>query len=214
MDLKDLHKAIDQMKTMPIHGKEYTMVAQRVEAFRKYAGTDWSITTEILEDNERRVLARAIISDRNGFVVADGLAEEMRGHGVNKTSAIENAQTSAWGRALANLGLHGSKMASVEEITIAKNKEKIIDEEKAHDDAVRAERNEGSTGTSQKDLEILAERIKDRIKDAKQTWQLKKIPEEFVREFEAIKKGSGNLAEEIMAYHKTRWEQLNDGIRR
>ena len=67
MDLKDLHKAIDQMKTMPIHGKEYTMVAQRVEAFRKYAGTDWSITTEILEDNERRVLARAIISDRNDF---------------------------------------------------------------------------------------------------------------------------------------------------
>ena len=214
MDIKNLHAAMEHMNKMGIHGKDYTMVAQRVEAFRKFAGTDWSITSEILEDNGNRVLMRATITDRNGFIVSDGLAEEIRGHGVNKTSAIENAQTSAWGRALAALGLHGGKMASVDEITIAKNKEKIIDAEKAHDDAVRAERNEGSTRTSQKDLEILAERIKEKIKDAKQTWQLKKIPEEFVQEFEAIQKGSGNLAQEIMAYHKTRWEQLNDGIRR
>ena len=214
MDIKNLHAAMEHMNKMGIHGKDYTMVAQRVEAFRKFAGTDWSITSEILEDNGNRVLMRATITDRNGFIVSDGLAEEIRGHGVNKTSAIENAQTSAWGRALAALGLHGGKMASVDEITIAKNKEKIIDEEQAHDDAVRAERNEGSSETSERDLEILAERIKEKIKDAKQTWQLKKIPEEFVREFEAIQKGSGNLAEEIMAYHKTRWEQLNDGIRR
>jgi len=214
MDIKNLHAAMEHMNKMGIHGKDYTMVAQRVEAFRKFAGTDWSITSEILEDNGNRVLMRATITDRNGFVVSDGLAEEIRGHGVNKTSAIENAQTSAWGRALAALGLHGGKMASVDEITIAKNKEKIIDEEQAHNEAVRAERNEGSSGTSERDLEILAERIKEKIKDAKQTWQLKKIPEEFVREFEAIQKGSGNLAQEIMAYHKTRWEQLNDGIRR
>jgi len=214
MDIKNLHAAMEHMNKMGIHGKDYTMVAQRVEAFRKFAGTDWSITSEILEDNGNRVLMRATITDRNGFIVSDGLAEEIRGHGVNKTSAIENAQTSAWGRALAALGLHGGKMASVDEITIAKNKEKIIDEEQAHDDAVRAERNEGSSETSERDLEILAERIKEKIKDAKQTWQLKKIPEEFVREFEAIQKGSGNLAQEIMAYHKTRWEQLNDGIRR
>jgi hypothetical protein len=205
---------MEHMNKMGIHGKDYTMVAQRVEAFRKFAGTDWSITSEILEDNGNRVLMRATITDRNGFIVSDGLAEEIRGHGVNKTSAIENAQTSAWGRALAALGLHGGKMASVDEITIAKNKDKIIDAEKEHEEAVRAERNEGSTGTSERDLEILAERIKEKIKDAKATWQLKKIPEQFVREFEAIEKGSDNLAEEIMAYHKTRWEQLNDGIRR
>ena len=214
MDIKNLHAAMEHMNKMGIHGKDYTMVAQRVEAFRKFAGTDWSITSEILEDNGNRVLMRATITDRNGFIVSDGLAEEIRGHGVNKTSAIENAQTSAWGRALAALGLHGGKMASVDEITIAKNKDKIIDAEKEHDEAVRAERNEGSTGTSERDLEILAERIKEKIKDAKATWQLKKIPEQFVREFEAIQKGSGNLAQEIMAYHKTRWEELNDGIRR
>ena len=214
MDLKDLHKAIDQMKTMPIHGKEYTMVAQRVEAFRKHAGTDWSITTEILEDNERRVLARAIITDRNGFVVADGLAEEMRGHGVNKTSAIENAQTSAWGRALANLGLHGSKMASVEEITIAKNKEKMIDAEQEHDDAVRAERNETPNKPSDRDLRIWADRMKEAIEKAMEPWQLEKIAGEHKKEFEALKQYSGNLADEVIAYSKIRFEQINEGVRR
>ena len=221
MDLKNLHAAMEHMNKMGIHGKDYTMVAQRVEAFRKFAGTDWSITSEILEDNERRVLMRATITDRNGFVVSDGLAEEIRGHGVNKTSAIENAQTSAWGRALAALGLHGGKMASVDEITIAKNKEKIIDaqavdlgKEKEHDDAVRAERDEIPDRPSQRDLEIWAERIKDTIKDAKQTWQLKKIPQDFANELEAIKQYGGDLGGEISAYHKTRWDQLNDGGRR
>jgi len=221
MDIKNLHAAMEHMNKMGIHGKDYTMVAQRVEAFRKFAGTDWSITSEILEDNERRVLMRATITDRNGFVVSDGLAEEIRGHGVNKTSAIENAQTSAWGRALAALGLHGGKMASVDEITIAKNKEKIIDaqavdlgKEKEHDDAVRAERDEIPDRPSQRDLEIWAERIKDTIKDAKQTWQLKKIPQDFANELEAIKQYGGDLGGEISAYHKTRWDQLNDGGRR
>lgn len=215
MDLEKIQSAIQSMHSLNLHGNEYTQVQQRVEAFRKHVGTAYSIHSEILINDGKTVLIQANILDKDGRVIATGLAEELRGSSnVNKTSPIENCETSAWGRALANLGLHGGKMASVEEIQIAKNKGKIIDEEKAHDDAVRAERNEGSSRTSERDLEILAERIKEKIKDAKQTWQLKKIPEEFVREFEAIQKGSGNLAEEIMAYHKTRWEQLNDGIRR
>jgi len=105
-------------------------------------------------------------------------------------------------------------MASVEEIQIAKNKGKIIDREKAHDDAVRAERNETNERPSQRDLQIWAERIKETIKDAKQTWQLKKIPQDFANELEAIKQYGGNLGGEISAYHKTRWDQLNDGGRR
>ena len=221
MDLKNLHAAMEHMNKMGIHGKDYTMVAQRVEAFRKLAGTDWSITSEILEDNERRVLMRATITDRNGFVVSDGLAEEIRGHGVNKTSAIENAQTSAWGRALAALGLHGGKMASVDEITIAKNKEKIIDaqavdleKEKEHDDAVRAERDEIPDRPSDRDLRIWADRIKEDIEKAIETWQLKKLTRDWAKEFEAIKKYGGNLSDEIIAYSKIRFEQLNEGVRK
>ena len=215
MDLEKIQSAIQSMHSLNLHGNEYTQVQQRVEAFRKHVGTAYSIHSEILVNDGKTVLIQANIQDKDGRVIATGLAEELRGSSnVNKTSPIENCETSAWGRALANLGLHGGKMASVEEIQIAKNKEKIIDQEKAHDDAVRAERNETNERPSQRDLEIWAERIKETIKDAKQTWQLKKIPQDFANELEAIKQYGGNLGGEISAYHKTRWDQLNDGGRR
>ena len=78
-------------------GKKYTEVFVRVEAFRKAFGTDHGINTDVVAD--------------------DGKPEEIRGQGnVNKTSALENAETSAIGRALASLGLHGGTYASLNEI--------------------------------------------------------------------------------------------------
>lgn len=51
------------------------------------------------------------------FVKATGLAFEIDGQGMaNKTSALENAETSAIGRALANAGYSGNKRASREEM--------------------------------------------------------------------------------------------------
>lgn len=48
---------------------------------------------------------------------ATGYAMERAGQGyVNKTSHVENCETSAIGRALANMGLHGSKRPSREEM--------------------------------------------------------------------------------------------------
>ena len=48
---------------------------------------------------------------------ATGLAFEVEGtSGANKTSALENAETSAIGRALANAGYSGNKRASREEM--------------------------------------------------------------------------------------------------
>lgn len=47
-----------------------------------------------------------------GKIVATGHAEEVRGQGnVNRTSHVENCETSAVGRALANLGMAGSDPA-------------------------------------------------------------------------------------------------------
>jgi len=52
-----------------------------------------------------------------GAPKATGYAFEVDGgYGANKTSALENCETSAIGRALANMGLHGSKRASREEM--------------------------------------------------------------------------------------------------
>lgn len=51
------------------------------------------------------------------FLKATGLAFEIDGQGMaNKTSALENAETSAIGRALANAGYSGNKRASREEM--------------------------------------------------------------------------------------------------
>jgi hypothetical protein len=51
------------------------------------------------------------------FLKATGLAFEVDGVGMaNKTSALENAETSAIGRALANAGYSGNKRASREEM--------------------------------------------------------------------------------------------------
>ena len=89
-----------------------------------------------------------------------------------------------------------------------------LDEEKAHDDAVRAERDEIPDRPSDRDLRIWGDRIKEDIEKAIETWQLKKLTKDWAKEFEAIKKYGGNLSDEIIAYSKIRFEQLNEGVRK
>ncbi len=111
-------------------GKKYTEVAKRVEAFRKHFGLKYGIATDIVIDDGKRVVMKAKIFDLANPTtsVGEGFAEEIRGSSnVNKTSAIENCETSAIGRALASCGLHGGQYASVDEIIKAKNNEINID---------------------------------------------------------------------------------------
>ena len=111
-------------------GKKYTEVAKRVEAFRKHFGLKYGITTDIVIDDGKRVVMKAKIFDLANPTtsVGEGFAEEIRGSSnVNKTSAIENCETSAIGRALASCGLHGGQYASVDEIIKAKNNEINLD---------------------------------------------------------------------------------------
>lgn len=104
-----------------IHGREYRTVALRVKEFRE-KHPDWSIQTTIkfraYEDAER-VLVRATIKDVEGRLIASGTAEENRAQGnINLTSCVENAETSAVGRALSFFGLGGEEIASAEEMTV------------------------------------------------------------------------------------------------
>lgn len=108
-----------------LKGKQYLQVVHRVNLFRESYGLAYSIETEILVDDGTRVLMVAYIKDADGRVVGKGHAEEIRNAGpVNRTSAIENCETSAIGRALANIGLAGNEYASAFEMENIPNKEK------------------------------------------------------------------------------------------
>lgn len=138
-----LNKAISQLaaskETRGIKqkgGKKYTVVADRVEAFRNHLGDVAAIQTEIVhydpKDKDHPIVVKACIYMwDNGAaprLVATGYAEEWRAEGyVNATSALENCETSAIGRALANLGLHGGEYASANEIDIAVAKRSHLD---------------------------------------------------------------------------------------
>ena len=61
----------------------------------------------------RKLLSKLLSQTKIIAKVGAGMAEEIRGQGmVNTTSALENAETSAIGRALASLGLAGGEYAS------------------------------------------------------------------------------------------------------
>jgi hypothetical protein len=102
-----------------IHGKQYFTVSERVDLFRK-EHPDYSIVTAIHTVTAERVIMQASIADDKGRVIATGTAEELRGSSrINKTSALEVAETSAVGRALAFFGLAGSEIASADEVAAA-----------------------------------------------------------------------------------------------
>lgn len=103
-----------------IHGKEYKTVAKRVDEFRKEHKQELGIQTNLVSIDERTVVIKAEIINKEGFVIATGYAEENRQSStINKTSALENCETSAIGRALANFGLAGGEYASADEVAQA-----------------------------------------------------------------------------------------------
>jgi hypothetical protein len=103
-----------------IHGKQYKTVVLRVNEFRAECTIKdgWGITTEIVELNDKWACVKASITDPGGRVVGCGHGVEFwdGNNKINKTSALENAETSAVGRALASIGLGGEEYASADEV--------------------------------------------------------------------------------------------------
>lgn len=150
-----------------IRGREYTTVAKRVSDFRE-KHPDWSISTAILERNAGMVLMRAEIADSAGRTLATGHAEEWRKSSeINRTSAIENAETSAIGRALAALGYGGQEFASVNEIEIAERKKTIgMSATQVNHDEFAALPPEAQDALRECAMEVIALCDEDRLADA------------------------------------------------
>jgi hypothetical protein len=113
---------MNKLKTVNIKGKNYVTVSERIKYFReKFSG--YSLTTEITHINENGVIIRASIKNDEGVEVASGYAHEKQNSSfINKTSFIENCETSAWGRCLGNFGIGvDESVASADEVANAIN---------------------------------------------------------------------------------------------
>lgn len=96
---------MNEMKTINIKGKEYVTVNERIKAFRN-TYKDYSLVTDIIEISDNHCVMKASILDPQGKVVATGYARETVSKSpINKFAFVENAETSAWGRALGNFGI-------------------------------------------------------------------------------------------------------------
>ena len=125
MKFEELQLVNQQLDLMKIRGKEYAPVTERVRAFRMLY-PEGSILTELVEDRDGVCTFKAsvVIGD---LVLATGYAqEEQTNNGVNKTSYIENCETSAVGRALGFLGIGiNTAIASAEEMDSAIRRQTI-----------------------------------------------------------------------------------------
>ena len=85
---------------------QYEDVDSRLHRFWE-AHPDGRVLTQLLHHDEQRVVVRAEIWRDGAQMLPDGsgLAEEVRAGRINETWAVENCETSAVGRALANLGM-------------------------------------------------------------------------------------------------------------
>lgn len=110
------------IKTIDIKGKSYAVVSQRIQAFRSIC-PNGRIITEIISLKDGTVIMEAKVMDDEGNLLANGLAYEKESSSyINKTSFIENCQTSAIGRALGILGLGSEEeLSSFEEVANAIN---------------------------------------------------------------------------------------------
>ena len=131
-----------KIQTIDIKGKKYATVDSRVEFFREKFPT-WSLETDypVLDLDKGVCVCRAVVKDENGKVVADGYAHEWQskpGSMVNKTSYIENAQTSAVDRALGfiGIGINGMGIATAEEVKTAIEHQEANDIPQILDDMV------------------------------------------------------------------------------
>ena len=121
MTYEELSAVNQSINTTDIKGKAYAEVNERVKGFRRLF-PNGSISTQLMSidesDNGKVCVFLATVADENGKTLATGTAYEKENSTyINKTSYIENCETSAVGRALGFLGIGiDTSIASSEEV--------------------------------------------------------------------------------------------------
>lgn len=116
-ELWAIAKANEGIRTTEIKGKSYAEVNQRIKAFR-LVHPSGCITTEIVSMENGAVTMKASVFDEQNHLLGTGFAQEKENSSfINKTSYIENCETSAIGRALGMCGYGVDvSVASAEEV--------------------------------------------------------------------------------------------------
>lgn len=139
MTFDDIQRVNATIRTTDIKGKEYAEVNQRIKAFRQLYPEGFIKTTLVSNENGVCVFKAEVgyFSDKyeTEIVLGTGTAYEKESSSyINKTSYIENCETSAVGRALGMVGLGiDTSVASAEEVTNA-----IHQQEQMADDGKKA----------------------------------------------------------------------------
>lgn len=134
MKYEDLEKVNQTLKTTDIKGKEYAEVNQRIKAFRMLY-PEGTIQTDIVSNIDGVITMKAIVgyyNEDNTFkILGTGTAYEKENSTfINKTSYVENCETSAVGRALGMLGIGiDTSVASADEVINAINNQTISKED-------------------------------------------------------------------------------------
>ena len=125
----DLAIANEMIVPTDIKGKPYMEVNQRIKAFRMVY-PNGTIKTEMLSNENGVCIFKATIWNDNKLLATGTAYEKENSTFINKTSYIENCETSAIGRALgiAGFGIDVS-VASAEEVQNAINNQKISKED-------------------------------------------------------------------------------------
>jgi len=137
MEFKQLQEVNKKLQTIDIKGKDYVEVNKRIMAFRELY-PHGSINNEIVSNNDGVIIMQCVVSNTDIYISNDGEvssattilavahAYEKEGNGfINKTSYIENCETSAVGRALGMLGIGvDTSVASYEEVANAIHQQK------------------------------------------------------------------------------------------
>jgi hypothetical protein len=158
-----------ELKSINIKGKQYVEVNERLRYFRENY-KDWSLESGVIEKTENSIIIKATIKDNEGRVRATGIAEEIKGSTfINKTSYVENCETSAWGRALANLGIGiDVSVASFDEVANAINqqkpkpkKKKTISDERFEEALLQISQGNYTHERLRNDFELTKEQLKE-----------------------------------------------------
>jgi len=151
-----------KFKTTNIRGKQYVEVNERIKFFRQEDEyKNWTLSTEFTAMDSDMCVCKAIVADPSQRIIASGHAHEERSSShINKTSYVENCETSAIGRALAMMGIGvDTSIASANEVSDAIAKQSDTSQPTKATPSKGAAESTRSTKAAVKDPELMSKAI-------------------------------------------------------